>query len=53
MLDFNYLTSTSSSTASIRAGLSFSVDIVFDGQAHSWALFIDIAVDGQFPLDFL
>jgi hypothetical protein len=24
-----------------------------DGQAHSWALFIDIAVDGQFPLDFL
>ena len=49
MLDF-YLASTSSSTASLSAGLLFSVDMVVDGQPLYWAFImicVGIVVDGQ------
>ena len=46
------LASTSSLTASLRAGLLL-INIGVDGQAHSWALFINLTVNGQQQLDLL
>ena len=41
------LASTSSSTASLRAGLLL-INIGIDGQAHSWALFISLLLMARF-----